>query len=143
MKKSIIQKGLLIFGGTLGALLIVLIIHIYSATHQPKNHLDQVQLSRIDFSEKPDSLEAMRISRFVRGLQGVQSTYFNIPDGVFVYTYSIKDQSSTQVFDQLMASGPYKAHRFMVDPETAKTGCPIIDDQDSFRSRIVTLISKL
>ncbi|MGC4021511.1 MAG: hypothetical protein QM734_06010 [Cyclobacteriaceae bacterium] len=48
-------------------------------------------------------------------MEGVESTHFNVPDGILVYTYVIGKQTSENVFNQLMSSGNYKAKRYIVN----------------------------
>lgn len=130
--------------GLLGSFLLclgVLVAHVYAATH--KEHPHPKQLSRIDFVEKTDSSEANEIKSFVRQIPGVESCYFNIPDGILVYTFDAETQTSENVFSLLQKSGPYKAKRYVVDPEMAATGCPALGKQDSFQGKFVRFIAGL
>jgi len=130
--------------GLLGSILIfigILVAHIYAATHKEQSHTKQ--LSRIDFSEKPDSTEAAGIRSFIRRIPGVESCYFNIPDGILVYTFDTETQSSEHVFSLLQKSGPYKAKRYVVDPKMAANGCPALGKPDSFQGKFVRFIAGL
>jgi hypothetical protein len=143
MKNSTIRKTGFWFLGSLLLCSFILSAHIYSATHKEIKVVPQLQLSRIDFQKKPDSLQSREILSFVRSLGGVKSTYFNQKDGILVYTFLQGEQTSENVFRLVMASGNYKAKRYMVDPATAKTGCPVIGKPDSFQGKLVRLISSL
>ena len=143
MLKVTFKKTAYWFVGSLVLCTFILVAHIYSATHKSGRENISKQLSRIDFLTKPDSSEAYKIQALVRKLDGVESTYFNIKDGILVYTFSLEKQTSENVFSQVLASGNYNAKRFIVDAATAKTGCPVIDKPDSFQGRLVHFISRL
>ncbi len=121
----------------------VLVAHIYVVTKNKMPQPDDRQLSRIDFTEKPDSLEAGKIRSLVAHLDGVESTYFNVRDGILVYTYSLKKQNSLGVYTKVMSSGNYKAKRFIVDASEAPKGCPAMGGSGSFMSILSMSISKL
>lgn len=143
MKKSLIFK---ILGATIfvAALLFgVLVVHIYLATHGQKNDFRHRQLSRIDFLKPVDAREVAKIRNVVRNMPGVDATYFNIKDGILVYTYAIGAQTSANVYAQVMRSGKYSARPYLVDASMAKTGCPVIDGNDTFRGKMVRFISSL
>ncbi len=105
-------------------LLIVLVIHVYTVTHKALTENEKTQLSRIDFKQKIDSTQANQIQSFVTGIEGVKTTYFNIPDGILVYSFIQGKQTSENVFNLLMNTKRYKAERYIVTAEQAKTGCP-------------------
>ena len=95
-------------------LFVALIIHLAMVIKDKQVEPDDRQLSRIDFTQKVDSAEAGKIRSFVAHLDGIESTFFNVKDGILVYTYSLQKQNSQGVYDQLMRSGNYKAKRFTV-----------------------------
>ncbi len=119
----------------------VLVVHIYLVTKSHKSKGDTRQLSRIDFKQPVDATEASKIRSFVKHLNGVQSTFFNVDNGILVYTYLRDKQTSENVYNQLIKFGNYKAERFKVD-ESAPTGCPIIDKK-SFTYTVSSYIQKL
>lgn len=137
------KKVLLWLSGIMVALVAVLVIHIYLATHTPPAPGQNRQLSRIDFDQPVDSAEAYRIASLVRRMDGVDATYFNVKDGILVYTYRVGSQTSAGVFDRVVAMGGYKAHRYLVSAEEATKGCPAFANDNSLRTRLVTFISKL
>ncbi len=127
--------------GTLALLFAVLVIHIYQVTkNKAKN---SSQLSRIDFTLKPDSTEAGKVQNFVAALPGVQNTLFNIRDGILVYTYDSEKQSADKVYTQLMRSGKYQAKKYTVSPAELKQGCPAGYSNNSFSGRFVHGIQSL
>ena len=119
----------------------------YSCCHEKNTaeNINQRQLSRIDFKEPVDSAEAFRIKNFVAGLDGVDGAYFNIPDGIFVYTYKMNKQNSMRVYEKVMSLGNYKAERFVLTADQAKAsgGCPMIMNNHSFTSYLSLYISKI
>jgi len=143
MEKRKIIKIALISLSVVFVLFAVLIVHIAMVTKYKAVEPDGRQLSRIDFTEKVDSTEANKIKNFVGHLDGVESTYFNVKDGIFVYTYALSKQNSLGVYNKLMSYGKYKAHRYMVDPSEATKGCPAMGGNKSFMYSLVMYVGKL
>jgi hypothetical protein len=110
---------------------------------RPKNETEVMrQLSRIDFKQPIDSLEAIKIKQFVAHLDGIESTYFNVPDHILIFTYVVGKQTSDNVYNQLVNYGHYKAERYMVGATTAKKGCPVMDD-NSVSYKLTSYVSQL
>jgi hypothetical protein len=111
-----------------------LAIHIYMVLPAPKVNSDARvrQLSRIDFNQQIDSAEAQKIQGFVANMEGIESTYFNVPDNVLVYTYTVGKQNSDVVYNKLMAFGKYNAQKYVVTTQQASTGCPIDTKEKTF-----------
>lgn len=124
-------------------LLVVLIAHIYTATHKNKNDQRHRQLSRIDFKQPIDQVEADRIRNFVDALEGVDATFFNIQHGTLVYTYAEGKQSSENIFNQLIQFGHYKAERYKVTSDQVANGCPVIGNDNSLKSRLTRFIANI
>jgi hypothetical protein len=103
---------------------------------------NNLQLSRIDFKEPVDSVEAVKIRHFVVNLPGVENAVFNISDQTLVYGYMTDKQSAGNVFQKLSAFGNYNAERFV--PKTAEltSGCPMGKDKDSFIYQLSAQVSK-
>lgn len=141
-KRTWLKIGIAAMSLTL-TLLIVLIAHIYLVTHKNKNDQRQRQLSRIDFKQPINQTEADKIRSFVAGLEGVDATFFNIQQGTLVYTYAVGKQSSENVFNKLIQFGHYQAQRYMVTPDAASNGCPVIGNDASFKSRVTRFIANL
>ena len=137
-----LKKILFWFGSIVLMLAIVLVIHIYLVTRPNKGNEVMRQLSRIDFKEKVDSTQAAEIKRFVAHLDGIESTYFNVPEGKLVYTYLVGKQTSLNVFNKLEEFGHYKAERYLVDAAALKKGCPMIDNS-SFSGKLTAYISHI
>jgi hypothetical protein len=145
MKKRTIIK---ICIGLLSLVLIsfvVLVIHINSVTKKnTAENLNQRQLSRIDFKVPVDSAEANKIKNYVAGLNGVDGTYFNIPDGIFTYSYKINMQNSKEVYQKVMQLGNYDAQRFIISAAEAKAmgGCPMKMNDHSFYAYLTAYVTK-
>jgi len=145
MKKRTIIK---ISIGLLSLVLIsfvVLVIHINSVTKKnTAENLNQRQLSRIDFKVPVDSTEANKIKNYVAGLDGVDGTYFNIPDGIFTYSYKMNKQNSKDVYEKVMQLGNYDAHRFIISAADAQAmgGCPMKMNDHSFSTYLTAYVTK-
>jgi hypothetical protein len=125
--------------------LATLAIHIYMVTPAKTVKSDNRvrQLSRIDFTQDIDSAEAEKIRGFVAGLDGIESTYFNVPDDVLVYTYTVGKQNSENVFNKVMAFGNYNAQRYIVAAAQANNGCPVGAEEKSFTGKFTSYLSHM
>ncbi len=127
--------------GLLSILLIALCVHIYMATHKPKTPFELTQLSRIDFKQKIDSVEAIKIRKFIGLQDGVTSSYFNMKDGILVYTYLTNKQNSKTIFNKIMNLGHYKAEPYIVSKTDLSNGCPAgFGSQNSFSTYILSYL---
>jgi hypothetical protein len=90
------------------------------ATHKTKTPFELTQLSRIDFKQKIDSVEASKIKAFVAMQEGVTSTYFNLNDGILVYTYQLEKQNSLSIYNKLINEGHYHAERYLINEADSK-----------------------
>ncbi|MBI3234217.1 MAG: hypothetical protein HYZ42_09280 [Bacteroidetes bacterium] len=143
MKNKKVKKILLWSGSVTLFLFIVLVIHILMVTKPVKYDNNNLQLSRIDFKQDIDSVEAGKIRHFVANLPGVNNAMFNIKDRNLVYGYMTGEQNSEDVYKQLMAFGNYKAERFIVSEEQLNSGCPIVADRSSLNYRFYSYIYKI
>ncbi|MEO8760504.1 MAG: hypothetical protein ABI388_05005 [Bacteroidia bacterium] len=139
MKKHKIIKITTISLSVIAILFIVLIVHI-ALVMKPKNVENNIQLSRIDFKQKVDSTEGVKIVSFVRSLEGVENAYFNPKSGILICGFYNQKQNSQNVYDRLMAYGHYKAERFVINASNEIKGCPAMGADKSF---VYTLASNL
>lgn len=123
-KKSGKAKWILI---VIGVFLVSLITHIYVTTNDVNDggHTNW-QLSRIDFLQPIDSVEAGKIINTTRAIAGVTQAIFNLEQGTLVYAYFPGTLSSEKVFDQVVKSGNYKAKRYIVTDAMEKRSCPVM-----------------
>ncbi len=127
MKRKTFKIIFLGFAGIVVLLFGVLSWHLYAiAKKSHENPNNRIQLSRIDFKEPVDSLEAMKIKNYVRTLDGVQGAHFNVADGILVYGYFLGTQTPQKVYQNVMdfSQNKYKAERYVVSAEQLKQGCP-------------------
>lgn len=146
MKKKTLVKIALGVLSVVGVLAITLVVHIYIVTRKPatvKNDMRVRQLSRIDFKQDITQPEADKIRGFVGGLEGVESTHFNVEDDVLVYTYAVGSQNSDDVYKKVVALGNYKADKYVVSAEAANTGCPIGADKKSPTGKFTAFVTNL
>lgn len=127
--------------GIIALLFITLVVHILMVTPKSYDNMS-LQLSRIDFKEPIDSAKAKVINAQLRSIDGVENTYFNIKDGILVYTHNLNKVDSQKAFDALLEKGNYKAERFVVTDQMKNSGCPIMD-RNSFSYRFSHGIQKL
>jgi hypothetical protein len=116
-------------------------IHFWIVT-TPLNEGPSVQLGRIDFQEQIDSTEAAKITTYVKSLEGIRTTYFNIPGRAFVFGYATNtNQTIDNVFKQVMTLKAYKATRYVSD-NNKPSGCPVMNE-DSFFHRFFVYYYKV
>jgi len=108
-------------------LFVVLVVHI--ATAEPIVYDNAtLQISRIDFKEPIDSLQAKQINCDMRSIAGVKNPLVFADKKVVVYYHDMKIANSEQVYNQLMAKGNYSANRYVVPAKLASNeACPVMD----------------
>lgn len=141
IKKRRLSRIVFISFATLFVLFSVLVIHIYMVTKPVKYDNNNLQLSRIDFKEEISVDESAKIKHFVMGLPGIQNVVFNLKDRTLVFGYTLGEQNSLSVYDQLINFGHYKAERCVVNEAQLNSGCPIGKDKSSFTYKLSAYIS--
>lgn len=86
------------------------------------------QLARIDFKQPIDSAEADAIRGFVKRQAGVDACFFNIPDGIMVYSFMVGQQTSDNIYHKVVALKNYKAEKYVVEEKDLAKGCPVMKD---------------
>lgn len=142
MKKNILKRIIITLSLTSVVCVGILAVHIYSVTHRQQTPLASKQLSRIDFLQPVDSLDAIRMRYQVAAMSGVESTYFNHASHILVYTYAPEKQTSEAVFKNLMQTCNYKAKRYVVSQEEVVKGCPI-GNTESFSGKASAYLASL
>jgi hypothetical protein len=129
MKKKVLFRALtftvlflVISGG-------VLFYHVYTVTQKRNDFRTTRQLSRIDFTQPIDSLQALQLRQYVASMHGVENAYFNFESQVLVYTYDNTAQSSSTVYEAVMNRGNFKAVKYQIEASEAAKGCPAIGTQ--------------
>ncbi len=145
MKKRTIIKICIGLFSLLLISFVVLVMHINSVTKKnTTENINQRQLSRIDFKVHVDSTEANKIKNYVASLDGVDGTHFNIPEGIFTYSYKMNKQNSKVVFEKVMQLGNYDAHIFTISAADAQAmgGCPMKINDHSFSAYLTAYVTK-
>jgi hypothetical protein len=108
-------------------LFVVLVVHIATAAPMVYDNAT-LQISRIDFEEPIDSIQAKQINRDMRSIAGVKNPSVFADKKVVVYYHDMTIANSEQVYKQLMAKGNYKANRYVVPAKLASNEvCPVLD----------------
>ena len=136
------MKILRISLGVLSALVLVLVVHIYMATHKAPVHNEGIQLARIDMLQPIDSTQAMEIRSHVKQMAGVKNCYVNVPAGTVVYAYDLRQQTSAVVYASVASFSPVPCQQFTPSAKELATGCPAMD-HDSFSYRFSNWIRSI
>jgi uncharacterized membrane protein YukC len=140
MNKHLFKKIAVSILGVLVLFSGILVYHIYVVTQKQNDFRTSRQLSRIDFTQPIDSIEATQLRYFVAQLPGVESTYFNYANNILVYTYFPEKQSSEAVYAAVMKQGKYTAQKYIVSETDLTKGCPAIG-KNSFSYRLTSLFN--
>ena len=100
-------------------------------------------MARIDFKEALDGTKANKARNIVACTPNVSYAFINIQSGMLVYSFDAKNQTSLNVYNNLKSKLDCNAERYIVSAEQAKTGCPVLDNKNSFSSKLTRLIAKL
>ncbi len=133
-------KWLIASLATVTVLFLTLVVHIYLVTKDkdPRNR----QLARIDFTQKIDSLTAMKIKNTVLGMHGVDAAHFNVKDNSLVYSYNPDLQSKENISSAMRQLFNYTFKPYKADVVAANASCPVID-KSSFSYQLSATISKI
>ena len=128
-----IKKALFIVTGVVVLLFAVLVFHIITA--KPVSYDNpNLQVSRIDFENDIDSLQAKQICSDLRKIKGLTSDSIIVKRNVVVYFHNNKITNSQKVFDELMSKKQYHAKRYILPPGLAsKEVCPIDQNSRSYK----------
>jgi hypothetical protein len=127
MKKKTVVRIMAGLGGVFILLFSVLCVHLYAiAKRTNENPNNKIQLSRIDFKQPVDSMEAIRMKNYVITLNGVQGAHFNTAHGTLVYGYTLGTQTPQEVYTKIMdfSEHKYKAEPYVVSADQLNRGCP-------------------
>lgn len=84
-----------------------------------------LQMSRVDFQEPFDSLQANKIKSAVLRLEGVRHAYINTEDHILVYSHDPKVVSSTKALSHIREQTGLSAQAFVVDEKAMESSCPV------------------
>ncbi len=141
--KKTIKRALIFTLSIFFVLFFVLIYHLYQVTHKPEYKDQGLQMARINFKSNIDSIKANEIRSDVNKISGVNYSYMNVADDILVYSFNPKVQNSLNVYSIIKNKFEFEMERYIVTPEQANTGCPVLNDKNSFRSKLVNILAKL
>ena len=128
--KSILKKILITLGTLIFLFFAIFIFHVITAKPE-KIDCPNDQVSRIDFKNNIDSIQAKQICKDLRTIKGLTSDSIIVKRNVVVYFHNNTITNSEKVFNELMSKGKYDAARFILPPSMAnKPVCPV--DKNSF-----------
>ena len=141
-----LKKTLKVVGGSVVGIIlilfIVLIVHI--ATAKPVE-LDNntLQISRMDFNKRLDSIERKQILSDLKSITGVKKEHLNMETGVLVYYHDNRIISAKEVWEQMVAKRNYSVAQYVVSAEAAsKQVCPV-GNSDSFSYKFSIGVQRL
>lgn len=136
-----IKKGL--WAGLIVMLLFIAIFLFHIITAKPAVYESpNLQVSRIDFKNNIDSVQAKQICSDLRSIKGLTSDSIIVKRNVVVYFHNNSITNSEKVYDELMTKGPYDAKRYILPANLAnKAVCPI--DQNSFSYKMAKSINQI
>jgi hypothetical protein len=127
--KKILWSGLIVIVLFIG----IFLFHIITAkpaVYESPN----LQVSRIDFKQDIDSLQAKQICSDLRSVKGLTSDSIIVKRNVVVYFHNNKITDSKKVFDELMTKGQYDAQRYILPAHLAsKEVCPVNQNSMSYK----------
>lgn len=93
-----------------------------------------LQVSRIDFKENIDSVQAKQICSDLRSIKGLTSDSIIVKRNVVVYFHNNKITNSEKVYTELMSKRPYDAKRYILPANLAnKEVCPVNQNSMSYK----------
>ncbi|MFZ1791409.1 MAG: hypothetical protein WAT92_23990 [Saprospiraceae bacterium] len=111
--------------GTFLSVLLLFGIVVYHIATMPPIDNATVQISRIDFDQKLDSIKSIEIKNSIRSINGVKNDVI-IKENVLVYFHDNRIADSKQVYEALMTKVDMKAKRFEVPADLVnKSTCPV------------------
>lgn len=119
-----------------------LIIHIaVMVHHRGPLTFATIQMARSDFQAPVDSAQAQQIQKNILALNGVKSTYFNLKDGIVIYTFDNRINTAQQIYDKAIKTSGIPAERYTVSEMDLAKGCPVMNN-NSFYGKLTAVVSK-
>ncbi|MBZ4044011.1 beta/gamma crystallin family protein [Flavobacterium hibisci] len=127
--KKILRAGLVI------TILFFCILLFHIITAKPAVYESpNLQVSRIDFKENIDSVQARQICSDLRSIKGLTSDSIIVKRNVVVYFHNNKITNSEKVYNELMSKRPYDAKRYILPANLAnKEVCPVNQNSMSYK----------
>jgi hypothetical protein len=138
---KIIKRGLWTLLVLIVLFIGILVFHIITSK-PPIYENPNLQVSRIDFKDTINSVQAKQICADLRSIKGLTSDSIIVKRNVVVYFHNNKITNSKKVFDELMTKRPYDAQRYILPEDLAnKEVCPI--DQNSFSYKMAKSLNQI
>lgn len=134
-----------IFGilGLVFLFFLVLIVHIGIMVHERGPiAMATVQMARADFQKPVDSMQAQQIQTQIKAQKGVKSTYFNIKDGIVIYTFDNRENTAGSIYKKAIKTFSIPSARYTVSKEDLANGCPVMNN-NSFYGKLTAVVSKV
>lgn len=113
--------------GIFAFMVVVLAVHIYQVTRPKEGKIPSIALSRIDFPNGLDSLEARAIEMNLSNVEGINTVKVNIPMGHMVALYDTKKITASDLVDKVNNNYSKSAELFRPSAEMLAQSCPAID----------------
>lgn len=141
--KKIIRWAVIGIGGLAFLLFATLIVHIaIMVKTRPPLANATLQIARADFLQPVDSLNAVKMEKKVRGIKGVESTYFNLKDYSLVYTFDNRLNTAGHIYDEAIKDPEFPSKRYIVSTADLQKGCPVMSDH-SFYGKLTAAVTKI
>jgi hypothetical protein len=127
--------------GIFSFLVVVLTVHIYQVTRPKEGRIPSIALSRIDFPQGIDSLEAVSIKNYFSELEGISDFRQNIESGYIICLYDTKVWQSQELVEKINLHYSLSAVLYKPSAEMLAQSCPVID-KNSLTSKLGTFLQK-
>lgn len=129
--------------GVVFLLFATLIVHIAIMVHnRGPLAFATIQMGRSDFQAPVDSTQAQQIQKHILAMKGVKSTYFNMKDGIVIYTFDNRANTAQQIYDKAIRTSGIPSLRYTVSEKDMAKGCPVMNS-NSFYGKLTAVVSKI
>ncbi|MCH7400562.1 heavy-metal-associated domain-containing protein [Belliella kenyensis] len=121
----------ILLGTTLILVILVttLAVHIYAVTRPKTGAISHLALTRIDFNQSLDSLQAGSLSELAESINGVQEVRVNKSSGHVICMYMHKEVSPKEIADKLHSATSMMASVYQPSEETLAQSCPAFSEE--------------
>lgn len=138
-----IKIGLISVLSAVALLFIVLIVHIGIMVHERGAlPMATIQMARVDFQNPITPLQAKNIEADFKHYKGVKSTHFNVKNGILIYTFDNRKNSTKAIYSNFEKENSLPCSRYVVSDEDLSHGCPAMNS-NSFYGKLTNVISKI
>jgi hypothetical protein len=127
--------------GIFALLVLVLAVHIYQVSRPKEGGIPSIALSRIDFPQGIDSLEAVSIQTHFSKLEGIRDFRINATSGHVVCLYDNKIWQASDLVDKINFNFSLSAELYRPPAAMLTQSCPVID-KSSLTYKLGTFFQK-